>query len=85
MRVFAFAILTAAVAGAHGKLPIAFELNQGQASGQSQFIAHGNGFALTLTSAKAELISHGGRFSVTLLGAGAANAQTEAPLPGVVN
>ncbi len=85
MRVFAFAILTAAAAGAHGKLPIAFEPNQGQAPGQSQFIAHGNGYALTLSAAKAELISHGGRLSATLLGAGPASAQTEAPLPGVVN
>uniref|UniRef100_Q01SD1 IPT/TIG domain-containing protein n=1 Tax=Solibacter usitatus (strain Ellin6076) TaxID=234267 RepID=Q01SD1_SOLUE len=85
MRVLAFAILTAAVAGAHGKLPMAFEANQGQTSAEVQYIAHGNGYAVTLTSDKAELISHGGRLSTTFLGAGPVTPETETPLPGVVN
>ena len=85
MRVLAFAILTAAVAGAHGKLPMAFEPNQGQAPADAQFVAHGNGYSVTLTPGKAELISRGGRLSATFLGAGPAIAETETPLPGMVN
>ena len=84
MRVLAF-ILTAIAAGAHGKLPVAFEPNQGQAPGQVQFLAHGRGYSLALQPGRAELRARGGRISAALVGARATNGQAEAKLPGVVN
>lgn len=85
MRVIACALLASLAALANGKLPVAFEPNQGQAQSDIQFIAHGNGYALTLRADRAELLSRGGRIAATLVGAQPAPAQAESPLPGVVN
>ena len=85
MRVLAFAIFTAVAAAAHGKLPVAFEPNQGQAPGPVEFLAHGNGYSLALHAGGPELRSRSGRIAATLVGARQANGQAETPLPGVVN
>jgi len=34
----------------YGHLPLAFEPNQGQADGRAQFLCHGNGYSMSLTS-----------------------------------
>lgn len=85
MRVFALAVLTSAAAFAHGKLPVAFEPNRGQAETQIQYIAHGNGYTLALRADRAELLGRGGRIAATLVGARPTQGQAESPLPGVVN
>ena len=91
MRFLVFAILITSAGSAHGKLaaaaklPLAFEPNRGQAPHQAQFVAHGNGYGLTLQPGRAELSVRGGRIAATLVGARPAKGQAEAPLPGVVN
>src|ERR1035437_7769994 len=85
MRVFALAVLTSAAAFTHGKLPVAFEPNRGQAETQIQYIAHGNGYTLALRADRAELLGRGGRIAATLVGARPTQGQAESPLPGVVN
>jgi uncharacterized protein (TIGR03437 family) len=85
MRVLALAILTSVAAFAHGKLPVAFEPNRGQAETQVQYIAHGNGYTLALRADRAELLGRGGRIAATLVGATPGQGQAESPLPGVVN
>jgi FlgD Ig-like domain/Beta-propeller repeat/IPT/TIG domain len=40
---------------AYGKLPMAFEVNQGQADKQVKFLARGSGYQLNLTATEAEL------------------------------
>jgi hypothetical protein len=54
--------LSAAVAAQHvaissnyGQLPLAFELNEGQAAGSARFLAHGSGYTLALTPSAALL------------------------------
>ena len=44
-----------AVAAAYGKLPLSFESNQGQASPDVAFLAHGGGYSLLLQPARALL------------------------------
>jgi hypothetical protein len=39
----------------YGRLPVSFEVNQGQADAQVQFLAHGKGYSLALTSHEAVL------------------------------
>ena len=85
MRVLAFAILTALPAAALGKLPVAFEPNQGQAQGDAQFVAHGKGYSVALQAGRAEVYSRGVRIAATLVGARSTAGQAESPLPGVVN
>lgn len=46
-------IAPAKVREAHGKLPLSFELNQGQADQRSNFVARGNGYSLFLTPTEA--------------------------------
>ena len=45
----------ARVSSSYGKLPISFELNQGQADGTVQFLARGMGYTLFLTPGEAVL------------------------------
>lgn len=85
MRVFALALLISAAVFAAGKLPVAFEPNQGQADPQVQYLAHGKGYTLALRADRAELLGRGGRITTSLVGAKAAQGQAEAPLPGLVN
>jgi len=40
---------SAALLNTYGKLPLAFEVNQGQADSSVKFLSHGNGYALFLT------------------------------------
>src|SRR5208283_1584088 len=40
----------------YGRLPLAFEPNQGQADSQVQYLSHGNGYTLFLTSSEAVLV-----------------------------
>ncbi len=46
------------LAGAYGKLPISFEVNQGQTDGSVQFLARGAGYTLFLTPGDAVLSLH---------------------------
>jgi beta-propeller repeat-containing protein/HYDIN/CFA65/VesB family protein len=43
------------LAGSYGKLPLSFEVNQGQASEQVKFLTHGPGYTLFLTQTEALL------------------------------
>jgi len=45
----------ATVQAAYGNLPLSFEANQGQSDVQVQFLAHGHGYSLFLTSTEAVL------------------------------
>ena len=47
--------LTPVVNNAYGKLPLAFEANQGQTDGRVKFLARGNGYTLFLTAQEAVL------------------------------
>ncbi len=85
MRVFALAVLSSAAAFSAGKLPVAFEPNQGQADPQIQFLAHGRGYLLTLEADRAELVSRSARLTARLVGAVPGQGRAEAPLPGTVN
>ena len=44
-----------AIAGSYGRLPLAFEANQGQTDRRVQFLSRGNGYSLFLTSTEAVL------------------------------
>ena len=44
------------LSSSYGKLPLAFEPNQGQTDSQVQFLSHGNGYTLFLTSEEAVLV-----------------------------
>ncbi|HEX3082944.1 MAG TPA: hypothetical protein VHP99_00335, partial [Pyrinomonadaceae bacterium] len=46
---------------AYGKLPLSFEINQGQTTGQVKFISRGSGYNLFLTSTEAVLSLHQAR------------------------
>jgi beta-propeller repeat-containing protein len=48
------------LAAAYGKLPLSFELNQGQADGRVRFLSRGSGYALFLTGNEAVLTLHKG-------------------------
>jgi hypothetical protein len=43
-------------AESYGRLPLAFEPNQGQADSQVQYLSHGNGYTLFLTASEAVLV-----------------------------
>ena len=43
---------------AYGKLPLSFEINQGQTNGQVKFLSRGSGYNLFLTSTEAVLSLH---------------------------
>ncbi len=46
------------VAEAYGKLPLSFEINQGQTDGHVKFLSRGSGYSLFLTSTEAVLSLH---------------------------
>ena len=48
----------ARVAATYGKLPLSFELNQGQSDRQVRFMSRGSGYSLFLTSTEAVLALH---------------------------
>jgi hypothetical protein len=70
------------LATAYGQLPLAFEVNQGQAGPQVDFLSHGKGYTLGLTPGSAELALQQGATSdalqMQLLGANPA-----APVAGL--
>jgi hypothetical protein len=49
----------AALQAAYGQLPLAFEVNQGQAPAGVDFVSHGNGYTLSLTPTTAVLALQG--------------------------
>jgi hypothetical protein len=49
------AVARANVEAAYGKLPLRFEVNQGQTDEQVKFLARGSGYSLYLTAAEAVL------------------------------
>jgi hypothetical protein len=54
----------ARLVGTYGKLPLSFEANQGQASGQVKYLSRGSGYALYLTKGGAVLaLSRGSQMS----------------------
>lgn len=52
---------TARISSAYGKLPISFEINQGQTDHSVQFLARGSGYSLFLTPCEAVLALHSAR------------------------
>jgi len=50
---------TARLSSSYGKLPISFEVNQGQSAGVVQYLARGAGYTLFLTPGEMELMLHG--------------------------
>ena len=85
MRVLALALFTAFAVFPSVKLPVAFEPNQGQADPHIQYLAHAQGYLLTLGADRAELVSRTARISANLIGASGGQGQPEAALPGKVN
>ena len=66
--------------------PVAFEPNRGQDATGADFVAYGDGFALSLRPGRADLVAQGARLSTVLAGARKpAPGVGESPLPGVVN
>src|SRR5215471_5582702 len=60
---------SAAAATAYGQLPLAFEVNQGQAPAPVDFLARGNGYTLDLTAQQAHLDLAGTALDLQLVGA----------------
>jgi hypothetical protein len=60
---------TASTAAAYGQLPLAFEVNQGQAPSPVDFLARGNGYTLDLTAQDAHLDVGGMALDLRLIGA----------------
>src|SRR5262249_30150652 len=58
---------------AYGKLPLSFEVNQGQTNPSVKFLAHGPGYTLFLTGDSADVLLYGqkgnGAFRMELLAA----------------
>ncbi len=65
---------------------VVFEPNRGQDRAGSDFVAYGDGFALTLRGGRADLVSQDARLTTVLDGSRhAMHGEGESPLPGVVN
>jgi len=65
---------------------VAFEPNRGQDASGADFVAYGDGFALSLRPGRADLVAGKTRLSTVLAGATKKAAGVgESPLPGVVN
>jgi uncharacterized protein (TIGR03437 family) len=81
---------TASIEEAYGKLPIAFEENQGQVDSRVKFLARGNGYTLFLTKHEAVMaLRSSNRSSVVRIKLLGSAASTELagvdPLPGKIN
>jgi hypothetical protein len=59
-------LLSAAVPASYGQLPLAFEVNQGQAAAPVNYFAHGSGYSVALTAQGAQLDLSQGMTSNTL-------------------
>src|SRR5690349_12491081 len=85
-RCFLFGIVATGAWSSSGNLPIAFELNKGQAAPQFGFVSRSENYAVSLSAARVEWASGKSRVPAVLEGAQAgASSQPESPLPGVVN
>jgi hypothetical protein len=79
---------TASVAAAYGQLPLAFEVNEGQAAAGVNYVAHGSGYTLDLSSQQAVLNLSGQSTSSTSQAANTtltmqlASGRTTAPAVG---
>jgi hypothetical protein len=71
---------SAAAATAYGQLPLAFEVNQGQAPAPVDYLARGNGYTLDLTAQNAHLDLGGTALDLHLVGAGTSSAVGLDPL-----
>jgi hypothetical protein len=71
---------SASAATAYGQLPLAFEVNQGQAPKPIDFLARGNGYTLDLTAQNAHLDLGGTALDLHLVGAGTSSAVGLDPL-----
>jgi hypothetical protein len=67
---------TASTAAAYGQLPLAFEVNQGQAPSPVDFLARGNGYTLDLTAQDAHLDLGGTTLDLRLVGASPSSSAT---------
>jgi uncharacterized protein (TIGR03437 family) len=91
MRILAFALIVSGSAWGAARQPmnsgpVAFEPNRGQDATGADFVAYGDGFALSLRPGRADLVAQGARLSTVLAGARKpAPGVGESPLPGVVN
>ncbi|HLK48612.1 MAG TPA: SBBP repeat-containing protein [Bryobacteraceae bacterium] len=71
---------------ASGSLPIAFEVNRGQAPAEFGFVSRSEHYAVSLSAARVEWASGKSRVTAVLEGARPdASGAAESPLPGVVN
>ena len=83
---FVFVIAAAEAWCSSGNLPIAFEVNRGQAAPQFGFVSRSERYAVLLSPAHVEWASGKSRVSAFLEGARTTAAgEAESPLPGVVN
>ena len=83
---FVIAIAAAEAWCSSGNLPIAFEINKGQAAPEFGFVSRSERYAVLLSAARVEWASGKSRVSAVLVGAHAAvPGEPESPLPGVVN
>jgi uncharacterized protein (TIGR03437 family) len=91
MRILAVAMICSwsawsAAKPAMNPVPVAFEPNRGQDATGADFVAYGDGFALSLRPGRADLVSGTARLSTVLAGARkTAPGVGESPLAGVVN
>jgi len=83
--IFAWSVWSA-TRPAMNPMPVAFEPNRGQDASGADFVAYGDGFALSLRPGRADLIAGKTRLSTVLAGARKpAPGVGESRLPGVVN
>src|SRR5579862_2270727 len=85
-RGFVLAIAATSAWCSTQNLPIAFEVNRGQAPHQFGFVSRSERYAVALSAARVEWASGRSRVAAVLEGARTdALAEPEAALPGVVN
>lgn len=91
MRILVVALISSGAAWSAAKpagkpVTVAFEPNRGQSRTGGDFVAYGDGYALSLQRGRAELISGKTHVATVLAGVkGSARAEGESQLPGVVN
>ncbi len=71
----------------YGQLPLSFEANRGQAPAAIDFVAHGQGFTLSLSKGEAlfSFLGESGSLHLSISGAAAVPAKPGELLPGQVN
>jgi len=85
MRLLAVVLVSSGVIWSAAR-PVAFEPNRGQDASGAEFVAYGDGFALSLRPGRADLAASGTHLGTVLVGARKpAGGVGESPLPGVAN